>query len=78
MKTIKKQTQEIEVIESITCDCCGRVIPIKDTLDFYEIWSIQKVGGYGSVFGDGNVLELDLCEYCAKDLLGKYIRITAT
>jgi len=31
-------------------------------------------GGYHSVFGDGMEIEIDLCQQCLKDLLGKWVR----
>lgn len=30
-------------------------------------------GGYSSIFGDGVIVRLDLCQYCVKKLLGEYL-----
>jgi hypothetical protein len=30
----------------------------------------------GAVFGDGELVELDMCQYCFKKKLGKFVRIT--
>ena len=76
MKILKTENQEVRYIESIVCDCCKRkIVASEDPLGFQEIWSITKVGGYGSAFGDGSVLRIDLCDVCVKKLLGEYINI---
>ncbi|MFA7506807.1 MAG: hypothetical protein WCZ11_01065 [Bacilli bacterium] len=33
--------------------------------------------GYSSVFGDNNLVELDICPKCVKKIFEKQIRITA-
>lgn len=33
------------------------------------------MGGYGSVFGDGDTLVLDMCQHCLKQKLGEFVRI---
>jgi hypothetical protein len=38
--------------------------------------SIAFRGGYYSIFGDGNEVELDLCQHCFKEVLGQWIRVT--
>ena len=68
-----KETKASEV-ESIVCDVCGE--HYTDTLDIQEFTSINKVGGYASVFGDGDIISLDICEHCLEEKLGEFIRIT--
>jgi len=61
----------------LVCDRCGRQAERDDLdCDFHEFTSIQYKAGYGSVFGDGNDIELDLCQHCVKDTLGTWVRIT--
>ena len=36
---------------------------------------IQFRAGYGSVFGDGNVVTGTLCQYCVQEILGPYLSI---
>ncbi len=59
---------------SIECDICGKVY--EDQLDIQEFLNYEAVGGYGSVFGDGCDIKLDICQECLKKRLGKYIRVT--
>jgi hypothetical protein len=61
-----------------TCDRCGR----RMTADLNQDWewnqklSISFEGGFGSVFGDGNKISVDLCQHCVLDTLGQWLRIT--
>lgn len=59
------------------CDRCGRTGE-RDGLDceFHEFTSISYRAGYGSIFGDGNTVETDLCQHCVKEVLGPWLRIT--
>jgi hypothetical protein len=75
MKNFKEITTELEQLHSITCDCCKEEYLGKDTFELEEFLSLSQVCGYESVFGDGNTLELDLCQHCVKKLLEDYIRI---
>lgn len=58
----------------IRCDRCIRVAELGD-MEFNEFVSIERTAGYVSVFGDGNQLQLDLCQHCVKDVLGSWLRI---
>ena len=40
-----------------------------------EMMSISFDAGYGSIFGDGNRVEVDLCEACLRDTLGAWLRV---
>lgn len=44
--------------------------------EWNERVSINFHGGYHSIFGDGNVVEMDLCQHCVKEVLGQWIRVT--
>ena len=71
---MKKTVQEIVVkhkVVSIICDCCKREY---DDMELQEFLSCSTIGGYNSVFGDGVSMSFDLCQYCVKELLGKYIQ----
>lgn len=64
------------VVSSITCDICQRRFSFEDDVfEVQEFTHIRKTGGYGSVFGDGDSIELDMCQHCLKEKLGGYIRI---
>ena len=73
---IKKRRVQEELI-SITCDCCKKEYPTTPDIEFEteEFLSLQKIAGYVSIFGDGNIIELDMCQHCVKKILGKYLRI---
>jgi hypothetical protein len=63
--------------KQLCCDRCAREADIDDVdCEFHEFTSIEYKAGYGSVFGDGNKVEVDLCQHCLKELLGAWIRVT--
>ena len=63
-----------EVVEFVKCDCCQREIKTDDHFEWQEILFIKIMGGYGSIFGDGTIVETQLCQYCVKKLLGEFLR----
>lgn len=79
-KEIEKITEEKEVVKSMTCDICGKTydktFSTDNIFEVQEFTHIKFVGGYGSVFGDGDMVECDICQNCLKEKLGEYIRIT--
>jgi len=67
--------QSIEItkkLSSVICDCCKK--EYDDDMDLQEFLSYYNTGGYSSVFGDGAVMSLDLCQDCVKKLLGEFIQ----
>ncbi len=73
MKNYRKETQEVELLEGITCDICGKTFT--DVMETQEFLSIDFYGGYNSIFGDDNKVECDVCQYCLKEKLGQYVRV---
>lgn len=71
--------EEVEKIVSITCDICGKTYMYDtendDIFEIQEFIHIKNNCGYGSIFGDGDTVELDMCQHCFKEKLGQYIRI---
>lgn len=62
-------------VVGMVCDRCKKVFD--DTLETQEFLSWQMTAGYGNTqFGDLNKLELDLCQYCTKEVLGDWIRVS--
>lgn len=53
------------------CDKCGKEYEMKDDgwVEVQEFLNINFVGGYGSVFGDGNKIRCDICQYCLYDMI---------
>lgn len=85
------KTKEVSVETSASCDRCKTVFKNADETDEngymtvnaqhdlferQEMLNIKFRGGYGSIFGDCDLIECDLCQNCVKELLGEYIRIT--
>jgi len=77
MRTYKtvKLLKEIEIPELIICDVCKKKIEHNDYIETQEMTSIRFIGGYGSAFGDGAEVELDICQSCFMEKLGKYVRV---
>lgn len=73
-KLVRKRIKENQVV-SYTCDCCKKVLPADDWIEMQEMLRWRMRGGYGSVFGDGSTITLDLCQECTKKLLGDYIQV---
>lgn len=65
------------VVNWIECDRCKIEAESGDIL-FDSIISIEYHAGYTSPFGDGSVVQLDICEDCFKDLLLTWIRVKRT
>ncbi len=61
---------------SITCDKCGKTFIIgENDLEIQEFQHISFCGGYGSVFGDMNDVECDICQHCLKAMIGDIVRV---
>ncbi|WP_272687627.1 hypothetical protein [Providencia sp. PROV149] len=67
--------QKTITISAKRCDRC-HLRAEKDELEFHEFMSIDKRVGFGSVFGDGNRLKLDLCQHCIKALLNQWLSVS--
>lgn len=73
MKTVLLES--IEVVSELCCDRCGLRAARTDPA-FQEFTSIDHLGGYGSIFGDGTRLQIDLCQGCLRELAGPWLRLT--
>lgn len=60
--------------KQIRCDRCGRLAEL-DEVEFHEMASLDLKAGYGSIFGDGNDVQIDLCQHCLKLTLGRWLRV---
>ena len=71
----KFEETKVQTPVEFTCDCCGREAKVEgDDYEAQEFVSIDFVGGYKSIFGDGTRVNLDVCQHCFKDKFGKYIK----
>ena len=73
-KSIKK-TKEVREITAIVCDICKKEYKIEDVFEIQEFYHVSFEAGWGSVFGDGNRIECDICQHCLKKILGENYRI---
>ena len=64
-----------EVITHYTCDACGKKIGPEDWEESQEMLHWRMTCGYGSIFGDGDTISLDLCQHCIKARLGDVLQI---
>lgn len=63
--------------EIVVCDRCHRErVPGDADCEHQERIAIRLRAGFGSVFGDGNLVEMDICQHCLQEVLGKYLHIT--
>lgn len=72
MKKLRKKM--VREISGYICDRCGREAEVGD-MEAEEFISIEQVGGYRSIFGDGNQISTDICQHCLKDILGEWLRV---
>ncbi len=74
---LKHETVTILQAIAAVCDRCDRELRKRaHDGEWEERISIAFRGGYHSIFGDGNAVELDLCQHCLKETLGPWLRIT--
>ena len=58
---------------SITCDKCKKEYLYKDDiLEIQEFVFLRFIGGYGSIFGDGDEVDKHICQYCLKEWLDSW------
>lgn len=71
-----KDVRPASFVKQIRCDRCDRLAEVGDSeIEFQEFVSIDRKAGYASIFGDGNHVQVDLCQHCLKDVLGPWLRI---
>ncbi len=70
-----KAIEPMSFVHQIRCDRCGNEAE-RGEIGFTQMRSLGFDAGYDSVFGDGNRVQVDLCEPCLKDTLGAWLRVT--
>lgn len=65
----------VQITSKLTCDGCGEQAAPND-FEFHEFISVNHQCGYGSKHGDGNLLNIDLCQQCLANMCGDSLRIT--
>jgi len=66
----KTEMVEQQIFDKFICDRCKK--EVSDDIELQEAYSIQFTGGYNSVFGDGDNINCNLCQYCLKELIGDF------
>lgn len=70
----KTYTEEIERPVSVTCNRCKKEYGFEaDWIETQEFHTINFVGGYASVFGDGAEVLLHICQHCLMVLIGDMV-----
>lgn len=64
----------VKVISELICDGCDEQASPSDS-EFHEFISVSHKCGYGSIHGDGNQFNIDLCQQCFADMCGDSLRI---
>jgi hypothetical protein len=74
MKTIKKIIKEVEIVDDIFCNKCGKSLKteLDSSLNIFDIYGLSEVsvsGGYCSThLADGVLYTFSLCEECLVNL----------
>jgi antitoxin CcdA len=73
MKITKKKKVTLEKVCRIICDICGAAYDNKpesdDIYETQEFICIDRIGGFNSIFGDGEEIKVDICQHCFKNLI---------
>ncbi len=73
MKTF--ETVTTQKVTSMVCDGCGLEASTDGSYEFQEFITINHRCGYGSIHGDGNKIEIDLCQQCFADMCGDSLKV---
>ncbi len=74
MRNFEKIEEKVttDKLIAMTCNICGKDL-LANFIEEQECFNITHTGGFGSVFGDGRTIAIDICQQCFKDKLGEYI-----
>jgi hypothetical protein len=72
----RTSVERVTIVHEIFCDRCGlRARRAAEGSDFRRMTSIGFKAEEGSIFGQGQRVEIDLCERCLRDALGHWLRV---
>jgi hypothetical protein len=71
--SIIHSTTQPTTIEAVVCDACK--IEVRDPIAMGEVLHVRLIAGFGSEWGDGNRVEIDLCDACAHRHLSEFARV---
>lgn len=77
MIEVKRVKVLVDKTISTICDVCKKKFEHNEenSLEIAEFVNISFKGGFNSVFGDMNQVDIDICQHCFKKKLGKYVNI---
>ena len=67
-KFYEERQTTVKQCTAIECSKCGKKATPSDFIEWDEFISIHIEGGYGSVWGDGSDVNIDLCQSCAHSM----------
>ena len=68
----KEETKTYNIMDYCECDICHTKYKYPDdSIEIDEFARFDFVGGYNSVFGDGNRVQVDICQHCFQRILLK-------
>jgi hypothetical protein len=63
-------------LTGFNCNKCGKSFTLpEDQFEVDEMFFYEDTGGYDSIWGDGNEVEIVLCQTCAYGLLKDYATV---
>lgn len=69
--------EDVQITEQqlvlITCDRCKKTVTPDNIIEWQEFMSWRNTGGFGSVWGDGTQVSVDLCQQCTYDLFSEFV-----
>jgi len=71
MKITEEKETIVRYVTAYKCSVCKK--EYTDIMELQEFSTIEFEGGYASVFGDGAVGRLDICQHCLKERLGEFV-----
>ena len=75
MSIIKEEIEDVrEIITGFNCNKCDRTYGKDDIVEMQEALIWQMSAGYGSLWGDGNNVQVVLCQKCAVEVVGPYVK----
>ena len=77
VKHFQEKTITQQVLDGIECDKCHKFYKIDNIFEIQEFHHINFNGGYGSIFGDGDKIQCDICQYCLKEMIGDFCKRTS-
>ena len=66
----KLETKRTPVPDKVICDICKKELDAKkDIMEVQEFIYVRNIGGFNSIFGDGEEIYYDICQYCFKNFI---------